>query len=171
MGVSLEDALEAWHTGLSVDQEEQWNRDVRDALGVRIADGCREAVIGRRPSWALLGWCENATSTAVRSQDSHLLELVTIALSLLSSRHIDHREVLLVGALVRRAVELLGLHWGEFRRRFASDGPVLELLDKFPEAVSAKSHREQGSGREFRFVKVRLASMSEDELLRRLGET
>ena len=46
---------------------------------------------------------------------------------------------------------------------------MLRLLDEFPHEVSASSHREHGSGLTFRFEKVRLAQMTEQELLRRLS--
>ena len=57
----------------------------------------------------------------------------------------------------------------EFRQRFAGDGLLLNLLDEFPLEISAASHEELGAGRSFRLDKVRLAQMTEEELLQLLS--
>lgn len=168
MASTLEDLLDAWQLGLAQGRQNSWNLRMRTAISELSASGSTDLDLDQDRSWALLGWCEGATSTAVQTDDLSLLEVCVIGLSLVPTRFIDRREVELVGSLVRRSVELLGIRWVEFRQRFAGSRSLLELLDGFPSEVSAASHREIGTGPTFRFEKVRLAQMSEEELLRRL---
>lgn len=169
MASTVEDVLGSWQPGLSLSEQESWDQRLRSALTEQWAAPSADVDLDQDRGWALLGWCEGAASTAVRSSDLKLLELSVFGLSLVPRRHIDCREVALVGSLVRRAVEFLGVRWNVFRRRFAGNRSLLDLLDEFPREVSTASHREIGTGPAFRFEKVRLAQMSEAELLRRLN--
>jgi hypothetical protein len=165
----LEHVLGSWQPGLSIGQQQPWDREVQFALNDRWKRSAISDDLDHDRGWTLLGWCENAASVAVRTSDPELLELCVVGLSLVPLRHVDPREVKLVGSLVRRAAELLGLNWPEFRERFAANATLVRLADGFPTDVSAGGHQEHGNGPTFRFEKVRLAQMSEEELLRRLN--
>ena len=169
MASPLEDSLGAWQPGWSIGQQETWDRTLRSALNDRWSGAEPAEDLDKDHGWVLLGWCENAASIAVRTSDLELLETAVFGLSLVPRRQIDRRDVLLVGALIRRAVELLGVRWDDFRRRFDDSRLLLGLIDEFPPQVSPVSHRELGSGSLFRFEKIRLTQMSEEELLRRLN--
>ncbi len=168
MESALELSLRSWSDRLSDDQQVKWQQTIRSLLiECRSApSSCR--IEGTDSGWVLLGWCENATSEAVRHCDFDLLEIVSFGLSLVSRSPLDEREVWLVGALVRRSVSLIGRNWPSLLRRFKDDQDVTALLQRFPHSVSPVSHREIGIGEEFRFERVPLAEWSPEELLRRM---
>lgn len=165
---ALDEVLDAWKPGIPINQQGGWAQAVGSALDARMSVPTSDVVVGQDRAWTLLGWCENSATEAVRGSDLHLLELAVFGLGLVSQAEVEGREVLLVGSLLRRAAKLIGVSWNEFCQRFAGDDALSKLLNEFPPKVSLASHREEGSGQNFRFEKVRLARWDEEELLRRL---
>lgn len=69
-----------------------------------------DRLVGVDSSWALLGWAEMTASRAVQTGDSSLLRLGIAAVALVDAcGALDGRDVRVVGGLLRRACDLLGL--------------------------------------------------------------
>ena len=171
MNLSLDVVLSAWDPAQPDAERAEWRLLLQRLLIVGGPGFSDRRALSVDRAWTLLGWCEEAASESIRERDAVLLEACTRGLLVLDAdRAIDTRELLLVGSLIRRAVELLGLDWLRFQRGLASDAGQLLFLGRFPASVSGASHRESGSGSDFRFVRVPLATWSEEELLRRLSD-
>jgi len=169
MPESLKSVMTAWRSDSTEDEEREWNGRVFRSLEFGLTDP-PSVRLDRDDSWLLLGWCETGASVVVQRSDERLAEAVATGLFVASRSDIDRREVMLVGALLRRACALIGREWTEFYERWLETFPeVVSLLASFPREVASGAHSESGSGESFQFERVPLAQMSELELLKRLG--
>lgn len=156
--------LDEWSTQLPERERSSWTERLGRVLLLVAEDGSPER-LGVDQSWILLGWCEEMASAAVRASDPEMLVSATSGLLVLASRGaIDLREVLLVGALVRRAVAIVGCDWERFCSGMSLSANDERVVERFPQSVSLASHREVGSGAAFRFVRVPLTTLSAEEL-------
>ncbi len=126
--------------------------------------------------WTLLGWAEVAASRSVRVVDHALLRLALAVLTIVDTASLlDHRDVLVVAGLLRRAADLVGLDPHEAALEVCRL-PVVETMDRsvlgwFSQASPASNsyHREVGRRASFRFERV-TRDIDVERLQRRFGE-
>lgn len=133
-----------------------------ERVAEQLAGSSRERIEGEdaRPFWIGLGWAEVAASRAVRREDRSLLRLAIAALALVDEAGvIDGRDVRVVGGLLRRACELLGLSIDKEIRAARLLPAVADLDSPFFGWLSAASptmntlHEEVGEGASFAFIR------------------
>lgn len=117
-------------------------------------------VDGVGPSWALLGWAEMAASRAVRMDDSSLLRLGIAAVALVDEwGAVDGRDARVVGGLLRRVCDLLGLGIGDETQAASRLLVVVGVGNRLFEWLAAASptsnllHEEIGEGASFTFAR------------------
>ena len=155
-----------------------WDDDVLRSLTAHAADWVAAAeapdALDRDRGWWLLAWVEDAASLVASRRSEELVRAAAFAMSLLEASPLDRRDVLVVGALVRRAATIVGLDWGgPVRAGCRAAGRLGEAAQPWLLNVShdlPPTYEQVGSGSDIEFRRQGSeVGMTEDEALRWLG--
>ena len=148
--------------GSDADLRRVWLADVERSL-TKHSQEWRAAVslsedpaqLSKDRAWSLLGWVEDVASLVVDERRPSLVEDAAFAMSLLEASPLDRRDVMLVGALVRRGADLAGLDFralvttGCHRAGVLGEQCLTWLLTVSD--TTPATHEEVGEGTSFRF--------------------